>query len=68
MPIRPSNAPPNEINLMHKWYSNFKKLILSVTPNQIAGTSKNILKYFFKRWKIFPKLIQKDILEVQPVA
>jgi hypothetical protein len=67
-PIRPSNAPPNKKNLMHKRYSNFKNLILSVTRNQTAGASKNILKIFLNMEIIFPKLTQKDILEVQPAA
>jgi hypothetical protein len=44
---------------MHKRYSNIKILILSDTPNQIAGTSKNILKIFLKDGNIFPKNDQK---------
>jgi hypothetical protein len=67
-PILPSNAPPNEKILMHKRYSNLKYLILSVTQNQTAGTSKNILKIFLKDGKFFLKTTQKDILEVQPAA
>jgi hypothetical protein len=54
-PIRPSNALPNEKYLRHKRYSNLKFLILPVTPNQTAGTSKIIFKKFLKDGKIFPK-------------